>query len=218
MLFLLAALLLQACATAEGGFRLFAPTATQTATPTQTATSTPVPPTATSTATITPTATLTRTPKPTQTPSPEPSATPTETISQQLKSRIVFYLILPELGRTDACGDISLIPIISKRYRTGDKLRDMEIAMQMLLSVGVRRFGVYYNALWDTQLTINSIKYQKEKDYVYLDFGGFLPVMQMSKCDKHGVREQIWKTFYHYGIQNKTFTFNGKFLIDQLSR
>jgi hypothetical protein len=155
-------------------------------------------------------------PGPTATPTPIP--TPTETTSQLLKSRIVFYLILPEHGHTDACGNPTLIPIISQRHRTGDKLRDMQIGLQMLFDLGVKYYGPYYNALWDTKLTINSVEYRKQEDYAIIDFGGFLPVMQMSKCDKRGVRNQIWKTFFHYEFREKTFTINGAFLIDQLNR
>lgn len=184
-------------------------TASPTATVTATATFTP-------TKTETPLPTETFTPTPTETPTPIP--TPTETTSQLLKSRIVFYLILPEHGHTDACGNPTLIPIISQRHRTGDKLRDMQIGLQMLFDLGVKYYGPYYNALWDTKLTINSVEYRKQEDYAIIDFGGFLPVMQMSKCDKRGVRNQIWKTFFHYEFREKTFTINGAFLIDQLNR
>lgn len=155
-------------------------------------------------------------PAPTATPTLIP--TPTETVAQLLKSRIVFYLIVPEHGRTDACGNPTLIPIISKRYRTGDKLRDVQLGLQMLFDLGVKYYGPYYNALWDTRMTINSVEYRKKEDYAIIDFGGFLPVMQMSKCDKHGARNQIWKTFFHYEFREKTFTINGAFLIDQLNR
>lgn len=186
-------------------------TASPTATVTVTATATFTP-----TKTETPLPTETFTPTPTETLTPIP--TPTETTSQLLKSRIVFYLILPEHGRTDACGNPTLIPIISQRHRTGDKLRDMQIGLQMLFDLGVKYYGPYYNALWDTKLTINSVEYRKQEDYAIIDFGGFLPVMQMSKCDKRGVRNQIWKTFFHYEFREKTFTINGAFLIDQLNR
>lgn len=191
-------------------------TATLTLAPTATAIGSP-------TATVTSSVTATPAP-PTETPTPTPSETAsaiptaTETIAQQLESHIVFYLIVPETGRFDACGNISLIPIIAKRLRTGDKLRDMQIGLQMLFDLGTKYYGPYYNALWDTKLTFNSIEYLKKEDYAIIDFGGFLPVMQMSKCDKHGVREQIWKTFFHYGFKEKTFKINGAFLIDQLNR
>ncbi len=197
---------------------------TPTRVPSLTVTPTAVTPTVTMTATATLTLTKTISPTPTETPSATPTETltpiptPTETISQQLQSRIVFYLFEPEFGRTDACGNPTLIPIISKRYRTGDKLQDVQIGLQMLFDLGVKHYGPYYNALWDTDLTINSLKYISKQDYAIIDFGGFLPVMQMTKCDKHGVREQIWKTFFHYGFKEKTFTINGAFLIDQLNR
>lgn len=189
-----------------------APTSLPASTPSPTASPTTAPPTATPTAAATLTPTQTASPLPTETP------TPTETISQLLKSRIVFYLLAPEQGRSDACGSPSLIPIISKRHRTGDKLRDMQIGLQMLFDLGVKYYGPYYNALWDTNLTINSVEYRKKEDYAIIDFGGFLPVMQMSKCDKRGTRNQIWKTFFHYEFKEKTFTINGAFLIDQLNR
>lgn len=135
-----------------------------------------------------------------------------------LKTRIVFFLIIPEKKRDDACGDILLDPIISKRYRTGDKLQDVQIALNMLFSVSARRYGAYYNALWQTRISIASYTYNKERDYMTIEFTGDLPVLQMSKCDKHGAREQIWKTFAYYGIKEKTFKWNGEFLIDHLSR
>lgn len=191
--------------------------ATMTASPIPpTATSTPVPPTETQPPTVTPSETPT--PLPTETFTPEPTATNTETIGEMLKTHIVFYLILPEKGRTDACGEITVEPIISRRLRTGDRLQDVQIALEMLFSVGTQFYGVYYNALWNTDLEIASYKYIKEIDEVQIDFTGYLPIGQLSACDKHGIREQIWKTFYHYGFRQKVFTYNGKFLIDQLSR
>ncbi len=173
-----------------------------------------------------PVPTQTDTPQPTQTPTQPPTGTPTvtptasntPTFGEMMKQNIVFYLLLPEKGRTDACGNITVEPIISKRLRTGDKIQDVQIALNMLFSVGVKYYGAYYNALWDTDLQVNTVKYIAQKDYMLIDFSGFLPVTQMSGCDKHGVREQIWKTFYHYNFKEKTFTINGKFLIDQLNR
>ena len=135
-----------------------------------------------------------------------------------LKTHIVFYLILPEKGRTDACGDITIEPIISQRYRTGDRLADVQIALNMLLGMHVKRYGTYYSALWDTDLSIASTKYNRENDEMSIDFTGYLPINSLSVCDKHGIREQIWKTFYNYGISQKIFTYNGRFLIDQLNR
>ncbi|MDX9993032.1 MAG: hypothetical protein RBS68_13415 [Anaerolineales bacterium] len=217
IVFFVVAMLMAACSTGTATQSAATPTEIP---PTSTPSSSAVPPTATLTSTptetATPTQTKTFTPAPTETATSIP--TPTETIGEQLKSRIVFYLIKPEPDRTDACGEITLVPIISKRHRTGDKLRDMQIGLQMLFDVGSKYYGPYYNALWDTQLTINSVEYRQKEDYALVDFGGFLPVMQMSKCDKHGIREQIWKTFYHYDFKEKTFTIDGAFLIDQLNR
>lgn len=189
-----------------------APEASPTTEPTSLPTETPLPtesPTETMTATALP---------PTETSTPEATPRPTETIGEMLKTHIVFYLILPEKGRTDACGDILTEPIISKRFRTGDVLNDVQIALNMLFSVGVKRYGAYYNALWDTDLKIASTKYLPKSDEFQIDFTGYLPIENLSNCDKHGIREQIWKTFYHYKITQKIFTFNGRFLIDQLNR
>lgn len=147
-----------------------------------------------------------------------PSATPAESVSEMLASRIVFYLIVPEKNRTDACGDIRLEPIISKRYRTGDKIQDVQIALNMLFSVGSQFYGAYYNALWNTQFDIQNVIYDREKDYMTIQFGGFFPAGQLSTCDKHGIRQQIWTTFYHYDFKEKTFMYYNKFLIDQLGR
>jgi len=214
MLFALLILsLLMACAPATA---TPAP-ATQTPTPIPpSATATVLPPTAT--AAPTETASATATSAPTETFTPEPSATRAETISEMLQTHIVFYLILPEKGRTDACGSISIEPIISKRYRTGDKIQDVQIALNMLFSVGTQFYNAYYNALWNTNMSINAYTYDKETDSMTIDFGGYLPLNQLSRCDKHGIREEIWKTFYHYGIKEKTFTYYGKFIIDLLSR
>ena len=174
--------------------------------------------TVTTTPSTTPTHTLTLTPIPSETPNPSPIPKNTETISEMLKTHIVFFLIVPEKGRTDACGDITLEPVISKRYRSGDNVEDVQIALNMLFNMGTKYYGSYYNALWDTELNINSYEYNAKKNGMIIDFGGFLPVMELSKCDKHGIREQNWKTFYYYGFKDKIFTYNGKFLIDQLSR
>ena len=99
------------------------PTVKPSTTPSQT--ETPLP-----TETLTPTFTPTVTETPTLTPVP----TFTETVSEMLRSHIVFFLIIPEKGHTDACGDISLEPIISKRYRTGDKVQDVQIALIMMFN------------------------------------------------------------------------------------
>lgn len=193
--------------------------AAQTGSPVPPPSATPVPtelPSATPAPTESPTASLP--PASTETLSPAPSAAPTESIGEMLKTHIVFMLILPEKGRSDACGDFRLEPIISKRYRTGDKIRDAQIALNLLFSVGRQYYGAYYNALWNTDFTINSYTYDASRDFMSIDFGGFFPVNQISKCDKHGIREQIWRTFYYYGFKDKTFTYNGHFMIDQLSR
>ncbi|GAB4488804.1 MAG: hypothetical protein OHK0031_12610 [Anaerolineales bacterium] len=193
--------------------------ATPTASPSPvppSATPTNPPPSATPAPSDTPAASLT--PAATETATPAASAAPTETISEMLKTHIVFLLIAPEKGRTDACGDFRLEPIISQRYRTGDKVRDVQIALNMLFSVGRQYYGAYYNALWNTQFTINSYTYDPSVERMTIDFGGFFPVNQIPKCDKHGIREQIWRTFYYYGFKDKTFTYNGHFFIDQLSR
>jgi hypothetical protein len=165
-----------------------------------------------------PTVAETATLEPTATETIAPTSAPTETLSEMLKTRIVFYLILPEHGRADACGAYSVEPIISKRYRTGDKLQDVQIALEMLFSVGYQFYGAYYNALWNTDLNIASTKYNPLIDEMEIDFTGYLPVLQMSACDKRGFRDQVWKTFYHYDFAHKIFTIDGKFLIDQLGR
>ncbi len=135
-----------------------------------------------------------------------------------MKDHIVFYLIQPQKGRQDACGDIQLVPIVSRRMRTGDKLADVQIGLQMLFNLKRKIYIQWYNALWDTNLTIGSYKYNRQKDYMTIEFAGYLPAGQLSNCDKHGIREQIWTTFFHYGIKEKTFKINGVFLIDQLNR
>jgi hypothetical protein len=202
-------------------FALFAIALSACATPTPPPpTSTPVP---TDTPTLTPSPTLTVTPSdtptplPTDTPTQEPSPTNTQTYGEMLKTRIVYYLIYPEKGRMDACGDIEAQPIFSKRFLTGDKVQDVQIALNMLFGFSVRNYASWYNALWNTKLTINSVEYIKQKDYIIIDFGGQLSPNDLTKCDKHGIREQIWKTIKHY-ISNMTLTYNGHFLIDQLSR
>jgi hypothetical protein len=178
-------------------------TATATDSPVPSPTETPLPPTATATL------------EPTETPL-DPTGTPS--LGEMLKDHIVFYLIQPEKGREDACGDIKLVPIISRRLRSGDKLYDVQVALNMLFNVKNKIYIQWYNALWDTDLTINNYQYIAEKDYMIINFAGYLPAGQLSNCDKHGIREQIWTTFFHYGIKEKTFKINGVFLIDQLTR
>jgi hypothetical protein len=211
---LLLALILQGCGQTPATLEPTIPPATATALP---PTQTPLP-SITPTATTLPTETATPLPSQTntQTPTITPTAFRTPTIGELLKERIVFYLILPEKGRTDACGNITAEPIISKRFRTGDKIQDVQIALNMLFSVGVKRYGVYYNALWDSELTISKYQYIREKDYMIIDFAGYFPVHQMTACDKHAIREQVWKTFFHYGFKEKTFRVNGHYMIDQL--
>ena len=193
-------------------------TPTPTATPTQPATTTPLPPTNTPSPSATSTHTPTNTPVPsnTLTPTATPTATSTETIGQMLKTHIVFYLIASSTKHHDACGDFTLEPIISKRIRTGDKLQDVQIALNMLFSVGSKYYGPYYNALWDTHFTIESTEYIARKDYMIITFGGYFPFTQLSTCDKQGIRQQIWATFFHYDFQEKTFKYYDKFLIDRL--
>src|SRR5687768_3337007 len=154
------------------------PTITATSIPSQTPTLTPTPlPTA----------------LPTETPLPPPTEVPTEvleptntpTFREMVKDHIVFYLIQPQKGRQDACGDIQLAPIVSRRMRTGDKLADVQIALQMLFNLKRKIYIQWYNALWDTNLTIDSYKYVQQKDYMTIEFAGYLPAGQLSNCDKH---------------------------------
>ena len=198
------------------------PTNTPTLVPTATPTSTPYP-TGTMTATNTPAPSPTETLEPTATATSEPTETPpdpteTPTLGEMLEDHIVFYLIQPEKGREDACGNIQLVPIVSRRLRSGDKLYDVQVALNMLFSLKSKIYIRWYNALWDTDLTIDSYEYIAAKDYMIINFAGYLPAGQLSNCDKHGIREQIWTTFFHYGIREKTFKINGVFLIDQLNR
>ena len=195
------------------------PVITPTSTPTpQPPTATPLPPTETHTpsATFTPSPTETPIPSKTWTPTTTPTATNTQTIGELLKTRIVFYLIVSSKKRHDSCGDFTLEPIISKRIRTGDKLQDVQIALNMLFSVSSKYYGPYYNALWDTHFTIESTQYIARKDYMIITFGGYFPFTQLSTCDKQGIRQQIWTTFFHYGFREKTFKYYDKFLIDRL--
>jgi len=194
------------------------PTNTPTLVPTSTAY-----PTGTMTPTNSPAPSPTETLGPTATTTPEPTEvsvdpTKTPTFGEMLKDHIVFYLIQPELGREDACGNIQLVPIVSRRLRSGDKLQDVQVALNMLFSLKSKIYIQWYNALWDTDLTIASYQYIAGKDYMIINFAGYLPAGQLSDCDKHGIREQIWTTFFHYGITEKTFKINGVFLIDQLNR
>lgn len=145
-----------------------------------------------------------------------PSAT--ASLADRLRDNIVYYLIRPASNRTDACGSLGLVPIISYRMRSGDRLQDVQVALNMLFGLKNRTYLGYYNALWDTDLSIGSYQYIKSKDYMIIDFAGYLPAGQLSDCDKHGIRDQIWGTFFHYGIKEKTFKINGVFLIDQLNR
>ncbi len=165
-----------------------------------------------------PTPTNTSLPQPTKIPPIALKPTNTPTFGEMLKDHIVFYLIQPELGREDACGNIQLVPIVSRRMRSDDKLYDVQVALQMLFSLKRKIYIKWYNALWDTDLTIDSYEYIAQKDYMIINFAGYLPAGQLSNCDKHGIREQIWTTFFHYGIREKTFKINGVFLIDQLNR
>ena len=190
------------------------------ATPKPSATPLPIPSPTIIVEVFNPTPTDTETPEPTATDEPVLNVKPTNTptFGEMMKDHIVFFLIQPELGREDACGKFTLVPIVSRRMRTGDRLQDVQIALQMLFNLKRKVYVQWYNALWQTDLTIDSYQYIAKSDYMIINFAGYLPVMQMSNCDKHGVREQIWKTFFFYGITEKTFKVNGVFLIDQLNR
>lgn len=187
---------------------------TYTPPPTETPTNSPTPsPTQSPTSSPTPSPTETATLEPTAAPL-DPTNTPT--FGEMMKDRIVFYLIQPEKGREDACGDIQVIPIISKRLRSGDKLDDVQVALNMLFSLKRKIYIQWYNALWDTDFTIENYQYNAKKDYMTIQFGGYFPYTKLSSCDKHGIREQIWTTFFHYGFKEKTFKVSDGFLIDRL--
>lgn len=157
---------------------------------------------------------VTKTTVPTETAQPQPTNTPT--FGEMMKDHIVFYLIQPQEGREDACGNITVVPIVSKRLRSNDKLYDVQVALQMLFSLKRKTYIRWYNALWDTDFTIDSYDYIPKKDYMIIQFGGYFPYTKLSSCDKHGIREQIWTTFYHYGFKEKTFKVSDGFLIDRL--
>lgn len=183
---------------------------TQAATPTVETVLTP-------TQTEAPTSSITSTPTTAPAATLAPTAEKTETLGEKLKSHIVFYLIIPESSKhRDACGKITTEPIISKRMRTGDKVEDFQIALNMLFNIGSKYWGAYYNALWDTHFTIESAEYRAKNDYIILKFGGDFPYVRLSSCDKHGIREQIWATWRHYGFKEKTFMVSDGFLIDRL--
>lgn len=211
-----AAMIITSCSSTSG---IFGPTATETRIPEtvtpQLPTDTPLP---TSTFTLEPSKTPSETPTtpPSDTPTITPTATSTETFTQLMKNRIIFYLLIPEKGRQDACGTITEVPIISKRIRTGDKLQDVQIALNMLFTIGRKLYGPYYNALWNTNFKIKEYQYNKQADYMTITFVGYFPFTMMDGCDKHGIRQQIWTTFFHYGFKEKTFKYYDKFLIDKL--
>jgi hypothetical protein len=212
ILFLILILMVTGCSPAA---TLLPPTATpEMLQPTETILVPTASPTATET--LAPTPTATSTPLLTDTPTLTPIPTSTETLGEKLKTHIVFYLIIPDGERRDACGNIKVEPIISKRMRTGDKLQDVQIALNMLFSVGTKYYGAYYNALWDTQFTIEATEYNAVKDYMTITFGGYFPYTALSACDKHGIREQIWTTFFHYDFKEKTFKYYNRYLIDRL--
>jgi len=191
------------------------PRPTKSAIPTKTATPTPTP-TRASNARLA-AAVLSLNTRPTQTPLPRPTDIPTEapqatntpTFGEMLKDHIVFYLIQPEAGHEDACGSIQLVPIISRRMRTGDKLYDVQVALEMLFNLKRKIYIKWYNALWDTDLTIDKYQYVASKDRMSISFSGFLPSGQLPGCDDRGIKAQILTTFSHYGIQGKSFTVNG---------
>ena len=191
-----------------------APTAEPVIESTFTATSESATATQTGTATLAgPTETIT----PTMTTTQVAGATATETLGQMLKTHIVFYLIIPgDPKHRDACGTFRVEPIISKRLVTGDKVQDFVIALNMLFSVGSKYWGAYYNALWDTHFTIDSYEYRAKTDYIIVKFGGDFPYTRLTSCDKHGIREQIWTTWRHYGFKEKTFMVSDGYLIDRL--
>lgn len=163
--------------------------------------------------------------RPTQTPIPKPTDVPTEvptdipvvaapptntpTFGQMLHDHIVFYLIQPEPGHDDACGNVQLVPIISRRMRTGDKYYDVQVALEMLFNLKRKIYIKWYNALWDTDLSIDKTQTISSKSQITINFTGYLPTNQLSSCDSHGIREQILATVSHYGVQAKSFTANG---------
>lgn len=184
-------------------------------------TATPVPsrtptPTQTQAPTSTPAPTETPIPQPTETSTPSLKPTSTQTFGEMLKDHIVFYLIQPEKGREDACGNIEVVPIVSRRMRSGDKIADVQVALQMLFNLKRKIYIQWYNALWDTDFTIDNYQYIAKQDYMIIQFGGYFPYTKLSSCDKHGIRQQIWATFYHYGFQEKTFKVADGYLIDRL--
>src|SRR5258706_4530019 len=195
-----------------------APTIAPTLTPRPTRTQVPTSRPTIEIVAFNPTPTRTPPPQPTEKPAAALQSTNTPTFGEMLKGHIVFYRIHAESGYEDCCGNIQLVPIVSRRMRSNDKLYDVQEALQMLFNLKRKIYIKWYNALWDTDLTIDSYQYISQKDYMTINFAGYLPVSQLSNCDKHGIREQIWMTFFHYGIKEKTFKINGVFLIDQLNR
>jgi len=108
-------------------------------------------------------------------------------------------------------------PIVSRRIRTGDKLQDVQIALQMLFNVKRKIYVQWYNALWDTDLTIDSYQYIAKSDNMIIN----LPVTCLRArchCDKHGVREQNLENVLLVWDCPKDLQVNGVFLIDQLNR
>lgn len=176
--------------------------ATVSPSPTVTATrvedsETPPPPTDTPSPSPTASPTATATDVPTNTPSPEPSLSPSPTNTTGAPAPvsgnwIVKYLVLVGTGGLVGCGD-SLVPVSTGQIASGDVSQDVSTALKSLFSTGGKYVGDLYNALYQSNLSVNKIEFKKQTGEitVYLT-GGFTKPKE--DCDKLRYRAQVWDT------------------------
>lgn len=186
------------------------PTVPLTSTPTATSTSTNTP-------TFTPTATATSSPTftPTLTPTSTPTQTPTATVQVSAGGDlIVKYLVHQGTGGPAGCGD-SMIAVSAGFVRTGDVKEDVKIALNRLFSTGTKYSGVYYNPLYQSNLRVNDVGFNKKTGNVTVHLtGGFTKPKE--DCDKLLYRAQVWDTARQFPEVKLATIWMNKYLLGDL--
>lgn len=164
------------------------------ATPTDTAS--PVPPTATKTATETrlPTHTSTASPTETVTNTPAPTLESGKVARSSVENPIVYYLIQPDTGGPEACGD-SIIGIGIGVSRSNDISNDVTLALEALLGQKSEWvLGLFNPVSWST---INLKDVSFSEGLITVNFTGKFEKSD-DKCDNLRVKAQIWSTIRQF--------------------
>ncbi len=169
------------------------------------------------TGTPTPTLTATRTPTQTPTLTPTTTSTPESTPTIPPDQRISYYAVDVERPNKRDC-NITPYLVVSDRARTGDPIRDMQIALGYALGSNNARMNFVHPGL-NMSLIIERIDYFANPESAVVSVGGGMNIPDMDLCEARQVHDVLWPTARIYQkTGDVTYLYGDGFLIDTLTR